>query len=379
MEPREATRSRLRLCCAACALLAWAGLAVATPHATSPQPGTRSEAEAWLDEAYRLKSLGDLAGAALAFESARSAGLDPQRVALELAYLAAGQGDAERMVALLEVAAGGPDAGLAAQARAELRALRPLRTWRWSLYAESFAWWRLRGSEETSDLVPTVRLLVLHRPWRGLPLELYGVVQATRDLASRPATAVAGARVLADNSALLGGGLLLRPWPWLGAFVQAAGAAPLADEGRSGLELDLRAGAFGGLESSRCAPTAHGAQLGVVPCAELYGEAVWLSRFRGDVVGLLRGRVGAAWLVTGPVAWQLVAEARGVVDTNRDWYDNLADAGLGHRWRLAGPVRTDLMLSVHAGRFLGVAGRDPAPARLDYTDLRLELAVGYEP
>lgn len=369
------TRRRLGL--AVALLLAASGAAAAAEDAiAAPRP---AEAQAWMDEAYRLKALGDGAGAALALESARTAGYDPQRVALELAYVAADRGETARMRGQLELASRGPDAGLAAQARAELRALGPSRSWRWDLYGEAFSWWRLRGPEETADAVPTLRLRALHRPWAGLPLELYAVAQATRDVASRPATAVAGPVILADNSLLLGAGLLLRPWHGLGLFAQAAGATPLADDGRPSLALDLRGGAYLGLESERCAPSAAGARLVLLPCAELYAEAVWLGRFRDDVVGLARGRAGASWLLTGPVAWQLVAEVRGAADSNRDWYDNLADVGIGHRWRLARPARADLLLSAHLGRFWDRGGSDPAPARLTFTDLRLEIALDLEP
>lgn len=384
MEPRAAARPRIHAGCALAALLAWS-----TPWADAAEgsPGPPSgevalaptEAEAWMDEGYRLKALGDAVGAALAFDSARTAGFDPQRVALELAYLAGELDQPARMAAQLELAARGPDPALAAQARAELAALRPARPWRWDLYGETFSWWRLRGPEETADAVPTFRLRTLHRAWSGLPLDLYAVIQATRDLASRPATAVSGPRILADNSALVGAGLLLRPWPWLGLFAQAAGASPLADDGREALALDLRAGAYAGLETSRCAPSSAGARLVLLPCAELYAEAVWLSRFRDDVVALARGRAAVTWLVTGPLAWQVVAELRGAADTNRDWYDNLADAGAGLRWRLSRPARLDLLVSAHAGRYLGVAGRDPAPERLTFTDLRLELAMDLQP
>jgi hypothetical protein len=44
-------------------------------------PGT-----AWMSAAYQRKASGDLGGAVQAFEAARRAGADAQRVSLELAY-----------------------------------------------------------------------------------------------------------------------------------------------------------------------------------------------------------------------------------------------------------------------------------------------------
>jgi tetratricopeptide (TPR) repeat protein len=423
------------------------------PAADGPRGGAAErprEAAAWMDEAYRLRAAGNLDGAVLALESARSAGYDGQRVALELAYVEVERKDARRAREHFGAAARGPDGELAARARAELlegwlteaaalrergdaagaeraldeaallapgserialergytaaalgraddareqfriasagsgpiarqasaelQAMRPPSAVRLDLYFETFAWNRVEGADLTKDAVPMIRMRLLRRPWAGAPFEVYAFLQATRDLASRPATAAAGPMILADNAALAGGGLLLAPYRWLGLYAQVGASTSLLEAG-AGVELDARAGAYSGLESGRCAPSPGGIRLGLVPCAELWAEATWLSRFGGDVVGVARGRGGATWLSTGPLAWQLVGEVRAGADRNRDYWANFAEAGAGHRWRLVRPFRLDLLLSANAGRFLGPSGRDPIPADRTYTDLRLELAT----
>lgn len=346
-------------------------LATAPARAADSEPPR--EADAWMNEAYRLRAAGDGAGAERALESARSAGFDPQRVAIELAYVAAARGDASVARTRFSEAARGGDPEVAARARAELVALEPPPPVRLELYAETFGWRRLSGPSATDDAVPMVRLRALRRPWPDVPLEVYAVAQATRDVRSRPGTATAGPVILADDAALAGGGVLVRSRV-AGAFAQVAAATSLLGDGASP-GLDARAGVWLGLERAGCAPAAGGVRLLLVPCAELWSEATWLSRFDHDVVGLVRGRAGASWLVTGPVAWQLVVEARAGADRNLHWWDDFADAGAGHRWRLLRPFRLDLLLSAHAGRYLGASGPDPVPADPGYADVRLELAM----
>jgi hypothetical protein len=74
-----------------------------------------------MDEGYRRKAAGDPGAAALAFQRARAAGFDRQRVDLELGYLALQRDDQVGARALFRSAALGGEPGLASQARAELR------------------------------------------------------------------------------------------------------------------------------------------------------------------------------------------------------------------------------------------------------------------
>ena len=83
-----------------------------------------------------------------------------------------------------------------------------------------------------------------------------------------------------------------------------------------------------------------------------------------------RPRASIGYLVSGPVLWQGVVETRAAKDVNDDYYNNFADGGVGHRWRLLAPFRVDLLVSANAGSYYGLAGKDPAPSRLGYADLR---------
>jgi hypothetical protein len=349
------------------------------PPAPKGEPAApQRSATEWLDEAYRLKADGDLGGAELALVRARAAGADAQLVALERSYLDLARGDRPSARRHLSEAADGPDRRLAAQAAAELRQL-PKR-WSGDVYADAFGWSRLDGAERVRDVVPTIRVRAHLRPSLDLDASFYLAAQATRDTASTGGTQVALPRVYADNYALLAVGATAAFWERrIGVFAQAGPAFNLVDDGKPATAFDARAGAFLSVESADCRPgPSPGVRFGLRPCAEAYAEGTWLSRFDNDVVVFARGRAGATFVVTGPVAWQLLGEVRGSVDRNKDYYDNFVDAGACLRWRLQRVLPLDLSTGVYAGTYLGVEGVDPAPTPLTFVDLRAELSLSYE-
>jgi hypothetical protein len=327
-----------------------------------------------MDEGYVRKAKGDRDGAAAAFERAKAAGFDAQRVDLELSYLDL---EARRVAAArarLKSAAHGPDPLLAAQARGELDALP--RALRRDLYAEAFGWERTSGAERRSNVVPMLRLRALVQPLASVPLDGYVFAQATRDLLSGDAGSVP--QVYADTRAIAGAGLQLRLFGSRAAlFAQAGPAFALVDDGKRDVLWDFRAGAVGNLESRGCSPAPRqGVSLRVAPCGDAYGAAVYFSRFDEDLVAVARGRAGATWLLTGPVAWTLLVETQASADRIGHPYDNFFEAGFGHRWRLLQPVRVDLFASMSSGVVLRGRAVEPIPADRSYLELRL-LAATY--
>ena len=96
------------------------------------------------------------------------------------------------------------------------------------------------------------------------------------------------------------------------------------------------------------------------------------------MIGLVRGRAGATWLIAGPLALQFAGELRAAADRNGEFYNNLVDAGIGPRLRLLRPVLVDFFPSFNAGSYLGRAGADPAPRPLSYRDFRIQVATYLE-
>jgi hypothetical protein len=329
--------------------------------------GDQREANSLLATAYDRKARGDEEGALEAFDEARKAGAPAQRISLELAYMYLGRGDNTSARLELQAAAKGPDQALAAQARKQL-AMLP-RPWWADVYVESFGWHRARGANDHTDMVPTARMRILHRFSERLDFHGYAFAQATRDTASRGLDAAVPA-IYADNSAMVGAGVLLRlAKRSIGLFAQVGPAFPIIDDGRDPVLFDARGGGFVSLASSACFEQ-YGTIENETWCIELYSEAVYTNRFDNDVQGFARQRTSVTYANTGPVSWQLFMELRAALDRNGDYFDNFVDAGLGPRWRLRRPLPIDLQVGMHAGSYLGRENVDPLPMQHDYVDVR---------
>lgn len=333
------------------------------------------EGQRLLAAAYDRKARGDEPGALEAFHAARDAGAQPQRVAIELAYMYLSRGDTRSARRELLAAVAGPDATLAKQAQAQLDQF-PSRWWA-DVYAEVFGWSRVDGVNGTDDLVPTVRLRGFRRLHETFDANAYVFAQATRDVASRGAGNGAIPLIYADNSAMAGAGFLVRvAGRYVGFFGQVGPAMKLVDDGVSDrTQLDVRGGVVVSWASAACYVQGGILEAGSW-CAEVYSEGVYTSRFDHDVQGFARSRVGFTLAETGPVSWQMYAELRAALDINGDYYDNLIESGMGPRWRLNAPIRIDLLVGGHAGSYLGRENRDPVPDDRQYVDLRV-LAATY--
>ena len=325
--------------------------------------------------AYEKKARGDEAGAIEAFIAAREAGIAPQRVALELAYVHLAHNETSAAREELEKAAAGPDQTLAAQARKQLDAIPG--PWWADVYAESYGWRRMGGDARTTDLVPTVRVRGLLQLSEKPDIHAYLFGQATRDAASHGMGAGIP-EIYADNHALAGGGAMLRLADrHIGLFAQAGPAIALIDDGKDFLQLDVRGGAFVAIASAACYVQGGSVEAGTW-CAELYSEAVYTSRFDNNVQAFARERTGFSYLETGPVSWSMFFELRGALDRNGDYYNNFIDAGFGPRWRLRRPLPIDLLVGGHVGSYLGRENVDPAPERKDYVDFRVLVTTYVE-
>jgi Flp pilus assembly protein TadD len=103
----------------------WVALARREMDKDEPFDLSSGSWEVLLQQAWLAKRRGEHARAKEAFEAAEAAGADPQRVALELAYLASSRHDRATAREMLQRAAEGPDEALAQQARRELAVMGP--------------------------------------------------------------------------------------------------------------------------------------------------------------------------------------------------------------------------------------------------------------
>jgi hypothetical protein len=342
--------------------------ALAQEHSIASRP--------FLNAAYRAKAQRDVELAIHEFERALRHGADPQVVHMELGYLELSRehrGDARNH---FEQAANGPNEEMAANARAQLTNL-PEHLWA-DAYFEGFGWHRF--TVQSTNFVPTLRLRGFWRPFLDFDANVYVYGQITRDVSSRGRTESSLPLIYADNHALVGGGLMLRFFGGrLGVWGQAGPAFNLIDDGRDTVSFDARAGIVFGVESDLCrVPVTDDVRAFIGGCLEAYGEFTYVSRFDHDVLGMLRGRAAYDLLLTGPVLWQPLIELRALGGLNQNYYNNFAEIGVGHRWRLLTPFVVDLITTVHGGVYYGLENVDPLPDPPVFLELRLLLTTYVE-
>lgn len=323
---------------------------------------------------YRDEEKYDLAITSL--ENAEQRGLDPCRLELERGYLEAEQNHPAKARRHFRTAAECGDEDVAELARGELKSRYKL-FWG-DFYGELYGWHRFAPEQYTNtNLVPTLRLRGYIHPIPKLDLDPYIFARFSRDVGSRANGPNGLPLILADNTVMVGVGVLFRFWKRrVGIYAQIGPAFNLLDDGRDRVSLDARVAAFFAVSAPTCNPapqmTRPGARLTLEPCGEVYAEAVWVSRFDNNIFTMGRGRAALTYLVTGPVAWQPFAEVRVLKDINNDYWNNLIDAGGGHRWRLLKPFGLDLMLGIHGGAYFGLENHDPVPSPPTYAELRLQ-------
>lgn len=350
------------------------------PPARDPGPtasATSRPAWMWFEDAWRLKKEGDDLGAIEAFEEALAAGGDAQSIHLELGWLRKKREEWPEARAHFREVLDGDDLERRRIAVSELRSI-PKVLWG-DLYVEGYGWHRLLH-QESSNFVPTARVRGFLHPIPKVDLDPYIFLQISRDVASRSSGPQGYPLVYADNHVMVGGGVQFRFWKkQVGLFAQIGPAFNLLEDGTAPVKLDVRAGAWLGLSTPTCFPLVPEqppyVRLDLRGCAETYDELVYVSRFSHDLLLSLRGRLSFTYLVTGPVAWQPVLEGRLLKDIRNDYWSNLVDAGVGHRWRLLWPFGLDLMLGLHVGTYMGLASVDPVPDPAQYLELRLQAAT----
>jgi len=310
------------------------------------------------------------------FAEPTEASFGPQYTALKAGYDALAAGDPKAARSYFLEAKEGEDPTYSAQAKAELRYL-PKPAWA-DVYFQGYGW--LRPTEPSSaDFVPTLRLRGFLHPIAKVDLDPYIFVQVSRDVASRSEGPQGYPLIYADNHLMVGGGLQFRFWKKrVGLFVQAAPAFNLVrGEDDPLVELDVRAGAFFSLLVPNCHPEPQkaGVRKERAFCADIYSEAVYVSRFDHNLLAIVRGRLSLTYLMTGPVAWEPYVAVRLLKDIRNDYWNNLADAGIGHRWRLLAPFALDLMVGLHGGGYFGLENVDPAPESLTYAEFRVQIGA----
>ena len=309
-----------------------------------------------------------------ALDQALDEGAEPRQVGLYRAYLEIDEGKIWSARARLREVRQGDDDAASDLADGELKGL-PRLLWG-DVYADAFAWYRFVPAE-SGNLVPTLRVRGYLHPIPYVDLDFYLEFRISRDVASRSVGPLGYPEIYADNTAMLSIGAQFRFWKKrVGLFVQAGPVFNLVDDGANRVAFDFRAGAFFAHEWLECRPEPdEGARLDLHPCADVYSDLIYVSRFNHNLFLFARGRFALGYLVTGPVSWAPVVEGRFLKDIRNDYYNNLVDVGIAHRWRLLKPFGLDFLFGIHTGTYFGLENVDPAPSTLGYVELRWQLST----
>jgi hypothetical protein len=311
---------------------------------------------------------------------AEEEGAEHQLVELYRAYVDKLRGDDYAARRHFREVVRGENEDLRKQAKAELRyTAKPV----WAdIYADGFGWARVWPEEqEFDDFAWMLRGRVYLHPIQKFDFDPYLFAQISGDVRSRAdgGAAFGGQPLIyADNTAIVGVGAMLRFWERrITVWGQVGAAFPWVKlQDASAVQLDAQAGVAVMLNTEGCRPPdGYPPYLATIWCAEFYGDAVYRNRPYHNVFFSARGRLGLHYLVTGPVAWAPVIEIRASKDAINDYWANLVDWGVMHRWRLMSVVGVDLLVGVHAGTLFGLHRVDLPPERLGYVDFRLSISA----
>jgi tetratricopeptide (TPR) repeat protein len=296
------------------------------------------------------------------FESVHGDDPSDASVALQLGYLYAAAGRADKARQLFTAASANPDPKIAAQAQAGLDEVRrDTKPWFASFYAAPF--YQSRFSNEINPANAKIGLNVSRyfQPYFG--------VRFSRDIRSRAGTLP---EIYSDNSSVFSIGIQSVLANTGAVFYAEAGTALNLVGTRPRAASDYRAGAYwsrswgGGL-----IPPAS-ASHSMAWIGSLYADAGFYSRYAHNVIGSVQFREGLR-LPTGralPIA--LLGAVNLVKDSNGNFYNNIVETGPALR---VSPVRQMPSLSLEIQYLRGFYTiHDPGnPYEPRYGDFRVFL------
>lgn len=220
-------------------------------------------------------------------------------------------------------------------------------------------------SARFSDAIAFAQAQLHRRLGRTSPVTAFLGAALTKDSRSRGGNLPA---VFADNFATIGIGLGAQPGPGYVVFRAEANVAVnlvrTADHPRRS-EPDYR---VLGATFRRWERAGHRR------FAELYGSAGYYSRYRDNGIAYVQVRGG--WRLSATRPFYAYARLNLVKDTNRDFFNNLAEGGPGLEWRPGGPLNVSARAEVLGGVYFGISGRDQNPYGPSYSDFRVLLVLG---
>jgi hypothetical protein len=107
--------------------------------------------------------------------------------------------------------------------------------------------------------------------------------------------------------------------------------------------------------------------------SDISGTVGFYSRYCDNVIGDLTLREGFRIWDDGSSVLSAYWPIHVLKDTNRDFYNNLVEGGLGLELQPILRINLKLRAELIHGVYFGITGRDPNPYGPDYNDFRLTL------
>lgn len=164
--------------------------------------------------------------------------------------------------------------------------------------------------------------------------------------------------IFEDNVRIIGAGLQVTPIrniPLI-AFVEAGGAYDLIDRGRNRWRGDLRGGLMYYNEFGAQPAYYDAAKLSKEYYSFVYADAIYFSRYNNNVITTLLTHQGIRLLQYKSSMLNLYIAGRVLADTNRDFFNNIAEIGPGISFIPSNRFRVQLRFEHIRGVYLPAGG-----------------------
>ena len=307
---------------------------------------------------YMSAADGDMEQAAARLEGARRLEPGDHRTALELGYIYDSLHDEDAAERSFAAALASRDPRIRASAR---RALDGIRGRTDPLYLDIEA-----SAVSSSRFANKILYAEARAGWKPVatgPFSVYAVARGSRDSRSHGGETP---EIYSDDAVSLAPGLRLQPKGWNTSLTAEWGVTVnliRSDERPDRAQTDGRVV----LSDYRYwrGPRRLFADAGLA--------AGWYGRYRDNVIGSLRARAGLRLHPAASSSLTVYAPVNFHKDSNRDFYNNIVEAGAGLEFQ----PRTEVNLSVRGeylrGWYAGIEGRDPNPYGPRYDEIRVSL------
>lgn len=304
---------------------------------------------------------GDMKGAAESLESARRMNPQDYMTALELGYVYAGMNRHAGAEKNFRYALASPDPEVREKAEAGLVSIGAGAECPYlDVYASPFSEARF------GNRIMMAEAFLGCRPSRHVPLSGYVAARYQRDTRTRSGETP---EIYNDNVLSFGPGLRLQP-RGMNASVMVewdtdinltrGGDHPRRTE-QNGRAILADYEYWEGLLGWRR------------PFLDLGGSLGWYGRYRDNVIAYLQARAGVKAWERFPARLNVYIPGYVAKDSNKDFFNNLVEYGVGGELQLLGGLNLRLRAEALRGWYMGIEGRDPNPYGRRYHDLRLTL------